>query len=509
MCPHSDPHTADSPRGLTRIFQSVVRDLTDGVVAADRNGQFLVWNPAAERILGKPALDIPPDQWPRTYGCYLPDKITLFPVGQLPMAKAMEGKTVTDVEMFIRNEKVPNGVLLSINASPLRDKEGKRIGGVIVFRDITASRETEEAVRRLSNAVEQTADSVVITDKSGRIEYVNPAFQETTGYTLDEAIGRTPRILKSGQHDTELYRSIWKTILSGKPFRGTLINRKKSGDLYQAEQTITPMKDLHGRVSHFVSVMKDLTEVRKREEQEREMQMARVVQRRLFPSSSPSLEQFDISGAAFSAGHLCGDCFDYVPMLDDTLGIVVGDVCGHGLGPALLMAEVRAYVRAYAKLQADVEEILRLINNDIMTDLAERIFVTMILLRLDPKERTFVYASAGHPPGFLFNRSGELKMELESTGTPLGLFSGARFPCTRPVSLEPGDLLVLATDGLTECEREDGRYFDKQGLLDAVRVHHKKPADEIVRGLYDSACSFASGRVPADDVTLIVCRAPD
>ncbi len=125
----------------------------------------------------------------------------------------------------------------------------------------------EETLRKLSRAVEQSADLVVITDRSGVIEYVNPAFEELTGYSREEAIGRTPRILKSGQQPPELYRKLWQTILAGKVFRGVLANRKKNGDIFYAEKTITPVRDAEGRVTHFISNDRDIT-VRRRLEAE-------------------------------------------------------------------------------------------------------------------------------------------------------------------------------------------------------------------------------------------------
>ena len=87
---------------------------------------------------------------------------------------------------------------------------------------------------RLIRAVEQTADTVIITDRQGIIEYVNPAFEETAGYSANEVMGRTPSLLKSGLHDAQFYKELWAQIMTGKPFRGIIINRKKSGELYWA-----------------------------------------------------------------------------------------------------------------------------------------------------------------------------------------------------------------------------------------------------------------------------------
>jgi PAS domain S-box-containing protein len=136
------------------------------------------------------------------------------------------------------------------------------------LEDVTVRRRDEATIIMLSKAVEQTADSVIITDAEGVIEYVNPAFEQTTGFSRGEALGATPRILRSGVHPEPFYWDLWATLEAGRPFQGTLVNRKKEGDLYWCGQTITPLKDANGVITHYVSVLKDLTETRKRQEQE-------------------------------------------------------------------------------------------------------------------------------------------------------------------------------------------------------------------------------------------------
>lgn len=121
-------------------------------------------------------------------------------------------------------------------------------------------RSAEESLRKLSRAVEQSADTVLITDRNGIIEYVNPAFETLTGYGTEEVCGKTPRILKSGEQGPEIYEEMWKTILAGKPFRGILVNRKKNGELYYVEESICPVRDSAGQVTHFIANGRDLTE---------------------------------------------------------------------------------------------------------------------------------------------------------------------------------------------------------------------------------------------------------
>ncbi len=198
---------------------------------------------------------------------------------------------------------------------------------VVHTEDVTERKKTEEERRKLSNAVEQTADSVVITNKKGLIEYVNRAFESTAGYSREEAVGQTPRILKSGKHYRPFYKNLWEKINSGQPYRGTVINKKKNGEIYLADQTITPMKDDDGNITNFVSVLKDITELKKQQEQQFRLSIAREVQQKLY-NETASVPGFDIAGAAYPAVETGGDYFDFITMPDGCLWIAVGDVTG-------------------------------------------------------------------------------------------------------------------------------------------------------------------------------------
>jgi len=118
----------------------------------------------------------------------------------------------------------------------------------------------EESLRKLSRAVEQSADTVMITDLQGRIEYVNPAFETVAGYSCDEVMGKNPSILKSSLMDAQTYRDLWETILSGNVYRGILANRKKNGEIYYVEKSISPIRDSQGIITHFVANGRDLTD---------------------------------------------------------------------------------------------------------------------------------------------------------------------------------------------------------------------------------------------------------
>ncbi|MEW6111230.1 MAG: PAS domain S-box protein [Thermodesulfobacteriota bacterium] len=137
---------------------------------------------------------------------------------------------------------------------------GGSIARITALRDLTAKRKAEEAQKRLFTAIEQAAEGMVITDRQGTIQYVNPALERITGYTQDEIIGENPRLFKSGEHDAAFYKQMWETITSGEIWSGRIVNRRKDGTLYHEEATISPVRDAFGKITNFVAVKRDITE---------------------------------------------------------------------------------------------------------------------------------------------------------------------------------------------------------------------------------------------------------
>ena len=149
---------------------------------------------------------------------------------------------------------------------PVLDDEGRVQYLVIVGVDISQRRNMETSLReseaerlRLATAIEQSAESVVITDVTGAIQYVNPAFEQTTGYRREEVLGRNPRMLRSGKHDAAFYRTLWRTLTQGRVWHGRFINRRKDGSLYDEDATISPVRNGRGEIIHYVALKRDIT----------------------------------------------------------------------------------------------------------------------------------------------------------------------------------------------------------------------------------------------------------
>ncbi len=492
------------------LMGSVIHSVTEGVLVAGTDGTILFVNDAARRLTGsRSGHGLQVSEWSGSYGLYQADTDRLFPPDQLPLVRAMRGEHVAETDVLVRNPRVAGAAeaWASVTAAPILDSRGELLGGVAVFRDITEKKHAEELTQRLSNALEQTADSVFITDRSGRIEYVNPAFEATTGYSRAEAVGATPRLLKSGRQEPEFYRALWESISGGATFKATVINRKKGGELFIAEQTITPMRDSRtGELSHFVAVMRDLTDRLKFEEQGLELRLAASMQQRLFPKTPPRIPGWDIAGAFSPAVATCGDYFDFIELPGNRLVLAVADVCGHGMGPALITAATRGYVRSLARTGVPLAELAANVNLLLLDDLDERHFVTMLLASLETQTGRLEWANMGHPAGYLLGAGGEVRLALESTCKPLGLFAEAGCAVGEPCILSPGETLVLLTDGAIEAESPAGQQHGADAVLRAVTACLDRPAREIVDAVIGATRAHVAGAPQGDDITVVAVK---
>lgn len=240
----------------------------------DRQHAILFWNNAIERMTGLSAADMVGScrQWQAFYDQERPvlaDKVLDQDLEQL---QSLYGN-------YRRSQYVADGWssegwynfagkrrYLVFDVAPVRNDKGEIIAAVETFEDVTERVLLEERLHKLLRAVEQSPASIVITDVQGTIEYVNPRFTQTTGYSAEEAAGLNPGVLESGEMPPEGYAELWRTITSGKEWRGELRNRRKDGSLYWEYVNISPLFDAAGNITHYLAVKEDITERKATEE---------------------------------------------------------------------------------------------------------------------------------------------------------------------------------------------------------------------------------------------------
>jgi serine phosphatase RsbU (regulator of sigma subunit) len=163
-------------------------------------------------------------------------------------------------------------------------------------------------------------------------------------------------------------------------------------------------------------------------------------------------------------------------------------------------------VRSFLKTASDVGEILTQVNRELVEDLEGGRSVTLLLARIDPHTRSLVYASAGHVPGFLLDSAGEVAFVMEATGPPLGFFGDSEFSSSDVIPLDPGKIVLLLTDGVTESTAPDNLEFGAKRAIEYVRSHQHEPARQIAEGLYQATRAFAAHQPQRDDITLAVLK---
>jgi len=487
-------------------LRSILEMLPSGVLFADREGKLMFHNRAAQEILGREdAARGAPSQWTNVFGWYHPDKTTLLSPEELPLLRALRGEAFDDEILFIRNASRPEGVSINVTVKPMQDSDGRISAAVMVCSEVTEEHLSDHSRALLSQVVEQIADGVLLTDKQGRIEYVNPAFEVMTGFSHDDVRGQSPQILRSGMQDPGFDERVWNKLKAGRPLQATTTHRKKTGETYHVEETISPITDKAGNITHFVTVMQDITEALNRQEGEVQLRLARQIQKKFY-GVAPVIPGFDLAGAAYPAYETSGDYFDFIPLPHNRMGIAVGDVEGHGFGSALVMALTRAYVHSFAAMGLEVDQILTQVNQMLVKDLGSRCFVTLMLASLDLESRSLVYAGAGHVPGYVLGSDGPVVHTLESSGPPLGLFPQVSYSPSQAITLQPGQLLVLLTDGVTESEAPGGGEWGAHGALGYIRACGDHSAHQLVDGLYREARRFAGSELQRDDITSVVVR---
>jgi len=259
-------------------LRSITDSAQDTILMMDPRGNISYWNPAAEKMLGyrrEEALGMNLHQLlaPSRFHAAQADAFQEF-------LKTGKGSVIGKTRELAALGKDGVEIPVELSLSAIHREDGWHAIGII--RDITERIQAETELRKFQRAIEQSPVTVLITDCSGAIEYANPEFLQMTGYTTEEALGKTPRILKSGELSSQVYEELWLDITSGKEWRGEFHNKKKNGELYWESASISPIRDAQGVITHYLAVKEDITERKRLEEElKKNMQELEVQAREL------------------------------------------------------------------------------------------------------------------------------------------------------------------------------------------------------------------------------------
>ena len=238
---------------------------------------------------------------------------------------------------------------------------------------------------------------------------------------------------------------------------------------------------------------------------ETQLEVARQVQLELLPARDPQLDGFDISAYNFPTEEVSGDYYDWVRIYDDQIGIVIADVSGKGVPAALLMAFLRASLRAATHIGYAPHISMSKVNYLLWESIERNQFVTGFYGVLDATNRTLAYSNAGHVPALLMNPDGSAHYE-ERGGVPLGMFRDTRY-YEYFQTIEPGQVFVLYTDGVTEAMNSSEEEYGRERLLEAVRKCRELTAHEMVDFIHREVTAWTEGHGAHDDVTFFIIKA--
>jgi sigma-B regulation protein RsbU (phosphoserine phosphatase) len=238
---------------------------------------------------------------------------------------------------------------------------------------------------------------------------------------------------------------------------------------------------------------------------EAQLEVARHVQLSLLPPRDPVVEGFDISAYNFSTEEVSGDYYDFVKLYEDQLGLVIADVSGKGIPASLLMAFLRASLRAAIHIGYAPHVAMGKVNYLLWETIEPHQYVTAFYGMLDATNRTLAFVNAGHNPPLLLSPDGGVRV-IERGGLPLGMFRDTRY-YEYYLPIEPGQILLLYTDGATEANSPDGEEYGRERLVAAVSAARDRTARDMIDFIYNDVFEWSGGRGAGDDVTFVVIKA--
>ncbi len=249
-----------------------------------------------------------------------------------------------------------------------------------------------------------------------------------------------------------------------------------------------------------------LDEYAEKQRLQRDLAVARDIQQSLLPAAAPAIDGYDIAGWNKPADETGGDCYDFVPLADDSWGLMLADATGHGIGPALVVSECRALLRAAIATPEDLAPGMQRANALLSEDMTVGRFVTTFFGVLDPRTHQVVYVSAGHGPLLHYRASTRERVSAVASTLPMGIVPDLDTTLPVPFELAPGDVLLLITDGFFEWANLQGELYGTDRVFDLVESNPRLSSADLISALHDAVLQFGQGVAQADDLTAIAVR---
>jgi PAS domain S-box-containing protein len=509
-------HVLSLAQRSSEMLATTLLSIGDGVLVTDQNGRITHINSVAEQISGWKVADAVGKDAKEVFRII--NETTRQPV-ESPIDRVIrEGVIVGLANHTVLVRRDGSEVPIDDSGAPIRDEEGKLIGVVLVFRDISERRRSEQAKYHLAAIVESSDDAIISKDLNGVITSWNRGAERLFGYTAEEVIGQPILILYPPDRPNEMHQ-ILEQIKSGERVEHfETIRRSKSGKLIDVSLTVSPVLDAGGQITGASKIARDITEKKRAEEQftqeyEKQHRIAEALQNSLLiepeADAFPHIETRTLYRAARQEAKVGGDYYDVFAPEDNKVALIVGDVSGKGLDAAAKTAELKYILRGYMREHPHAMTGITRLNAFICDALAldshpEPYFLCLTIVVIDPLSRIAEVCVGGAESPLILRGNGEVE-QAAVTGMPLGVDPKAEY---KPIQIEMGeqDVLILTTDGLTEARRGK-EFLGIDGLTRLVKACGAfSQLESLENCILNGAEEFAEGGF-SDDVCMLLVRA--
>lgn len=390
-------------------------------------------------------------------------------------------------------------VPIEIGLTPLQ--LNGQVFAIAMLRNVTVR---VQEVDKWRTIIDAAPVAIVAANENGQIILLNVMTERLFGYGRRELIGQSIEMLVPSRFQRQLTQAVQAFFAAPQAMEmgmgRDLSAVRKDGTEFSVELALSPAV-VANQALMLLAVFTDTTN---RNRMDREALAAGRIQRALLPRDAPRLWPFDIAAVCKPASETGGDFYDYILSPTGQLVIVVADTSGHGFGPALVAAATQCSLRTLLRTSDDLGEILRITNALLFDQTEEGQFVTVFMLALDPRALTLTYLGAGHE-AHIFDRAGRIH-HLQSTSCPLGLMPSIECQRAPSIAVRPGDLILVATDGVYEAAPPGNEQFGKDRMLKAVNDCRKESAQRIVACLQGAVCGFCKDTPQQDDLTIVAIK---
>jgi PAS domain S-box-containing protein len=423
-------------------------------------------------------------------------------------AKVLDGELV-NVES---KRKRKDGTMfdVSILGAPIIDK-GEQIAVYAIYRDISERKKAEEELQiqktHLEELFNSAAEAIVLHDNNDIVVNVNDEFTTMFGYSRKEAIGKPINKLVASQDLKEHANSLSSKVLSGERVNVETERKRKDGALFDVSILGAPIV-AKGKQIGVYAIDRNITEQKKAEEarikSREEARMARDIQENLLPKSNPNIPGYDIAGKNIPAFNVGGDYYDFIKLDGHQLAIGLGDVSGKGLPASLVMANLQATIRGQALLNATAKDCLERSNRLLFHNTDSRTFVSLFYGILDTRKNALYYSNAGQNIPLIFS-PGKRPVPLKTHGLALGIQENVSYKMEK-IPINPGELLLIYSDGICEAMNEQMEEFGDEKLLQIAEDHKNDSAGELIEKIIAAANLHFGGALQNDDMTIIIIK---